>query len=78
MILTLAAALLAASGPVAKDAPATAAPATVSVPAIAARPAGYNPRVCVVTETTGSRLPRRECRLLKQWHTMGIDPLGGY
>ena len=78
MILTLAAALLAASGPVTKDAPAAAAPATGTAPAVAAKSASYNPRVCVVTETTGSRLPRRECRLLKQWHTMGIDPLGGY
>lgn len=68
MFLALTAAILAAA-PVAKE-----APATTSADAPVAR-GTYNPRVCIVDQVTGSRLPRRACRLLSEWRADGIDPL---
>ncbi|MEH3159306.1 MAG: hypothetical protein PGN08_10500 [Sphingomonas taxi] len=69
MFLALTAAILAAA-PVTKEVPATTPTDAQPV----ARGAS-NPRVCIVDQVTGSRLPRRTCRLLSEWRADGIDPL---
>ena len=33
-----------------------------------------NQRYCIVSDTTGSRIPRKECAPLGQWKDRGIDP----
>lgn len=75
----LAAAVLSITTPAAAGgAPAAAAPTAAPAPASApAAAATYNPRVCLVDQVTGSYIRRRECRLLSQWRTAGIDPLPG-
>jgi hypothetical protein len=79
LITTIAAALLSATA-----APQPAATPTASAtPVAAAAAAGaatmahpdYNPRVCLVDDVTGSRIPRRECKSLSQWRAVGLDPL---
>lgn len=81
MLVTVAAMLLSVAGHI--DTAASRTPVATPAPAIAAsankgaKPHAYNPRVCVVDTITGSRVPMRECRLLGQWRTLGIDPLPG-
>jgi hypothetical protein len=84
-VVAAAAALVLGLGTVA--APAMATPRTVPAPTLKApadaapagelRPKAGNPktRYCVVTEITGSRLPRRQCQTRQQWLEVGYDPL---
>ncbi len=76
---TLAAAILSITTPTGAGTPPAAgapvaAPTSTPAPATTAK---YNPRVCIVSEITGSLIRQRECRLLAQWRTDGIDPLPG-
>lgn len=67
-ITAIAAALLASSNaPVATETPAPQPTAKTSQ--IAA-----NPRVCLVDQVTGSRIPQRTCKRLADWHAAGLDP----
>lgn len=72
---TLAAAILSITTPTPGGAAPAGAPAG-SAPAPAAV-GSYNPRVCVVLDVTGSRIPQRECHQLADWRKMGLDPLPG-
>lgn len=76
MLITFAAALLSVTA-APQPAPTTAAaPSAAGAPAAASTSrAKYNPRVCLVDQVTGSRIPVSECRPLAQWRTDGIDPL---
>ena len=77
LITTVAAALLSitsAPQPTATPTP-IAAPVAPAPVVVAAAPARANPRVCLVDEVTGSRLPIRTCKSLDQWRALGLDPL---
>jgi hypothetical protein len=65
MLLSLAAALIAAASP-----DAAAAPAPQASPAApAAKPA----RVCIVDTATGSRIPMKVCKTRTEWKAQGVD-----
>jgi len=75
MFIAIAAAILSTTA-AQPDATTPAAPsAAAQSPSTA--PRKYNPRVCMVERTTSARMPARECKLLGQWRTDGIDPLPG-
>ncbi len=68
MLITIIAAAVLASG-----VPAATETATPQ-PAPKAADATPNPRVCLVDNVTGSRIPVRTCKRLAEWRAAGLDP----
>ena len=76
LITTVAAALLSVTGaPQPTATPTPIAAPVAPAPVVVAAPARANPRVCLVDEVTGSRIPLRTCKSLDQWRALGLDPL---
>ncbi len=61
-----------AAPPPPTERPAPEAPAAAT--AVAAAPKDGQ-RVCVVSRVTGSLIPNKTCKTLRDWRALGIDPL---